>query len=178
MNHLMWGNAATQANMELLIGRGVRVLGPGSGEQACGEYWSWAHARAGEIVECDRAAAAPDGPLRGRRVLVTAGTTRECIDPVRFVSNRSSGKMGFAVAQAMREAGADVVLVTGPVCLATPPGVQRVDVESCEQMDAAVQRALPGTAIFIGTAAVADYRPVVCAEQKIKKTQRHARLSS
>jgi phosphopantothenoylcysteine decarboxylase/phosphopantothenate--cysteine ligase len=111
-----------------------------------------------------------DGPLRGRRVLVTAGPTRECIDPVRFVSNRSSGKMGFAVAQALQEAGADVVLVSGPVSLPTPLGVQRIDVESGEQMLQAVQLELPGTAIFVGTAAVADYRPTQCAPQKIKKT--------
>jgi phosphopantothenoylcysteine decarboxylase/phosphopantothenate--cysteine ligase len=103
-------------------------------------------------------------------VLLTAGPTRECIDPVRFVSNRSSGKMGFALAQSLREAGAEVVLISGPVTLPTPLGVRRIDVESCEEMYAAVQRELPGTAIFIGTAAVADYRPLACAEQKIKKT--------
>jgi phosphopantothenoylcysteine decarboxylase/phosphopantothenate--cysteine ligase len=108
--------------------------------------------------------------LRGRRVLLTAGPTRECIDPVRFVSNRSSGKMGFALAQSMRDAGAEVVLISGPVFLPTPSGVRRIDVESAEQMYAAVQSELPGTAIFIGTAAVADYRPLACAEQKIKKT--------
>ena len=112
----------------------------------------------------------PAGPLTGRRVLLTAGPTRECIDPVRFVSNRSSGKMGFALAQSLREAGAEVVLISGPVTLPTPLGVRRIDVESCEEMYAAVQRELPGTAIFIGTAAVADYRPLACAEQKIKKT--------
>ena len=169
MNQLMWSNAATQSNVELLSARGVHVLGPGSGAQACGEFGPGRMLESGEIADALAPLLQPNGPLRGRRVLITAGPTRECIDPVRFVSNRSSGKMGFAVAQAMREAGADVVLVTGPVCLATPPGVQRVDVESCEQMDAAVQRALPGTSIFVGTAAVADYRPVVCAEQKIKK---------
>jgi phosphopantothenoylcysteine decarboxylase/phosphopantothenate--cysteine ligase len=103
-------------------------------------------------------------------VVITAGPTRECIDPVRFVSNRSSGKMGYAVAQALREAGAEVLLVSGPVNLATPPGVQRVSVESAEQMYQAVQQAVPGAAIFVGTAAVADYRPAVVATQKIKKT--------
>jgi phosphopantothenoylcysteine decarboxylase/phosphopantothenate--cysteine ligase len=113
--------------------------------------------------------AAP-GALAGRRVLITAGPTRERIDPVRFVSNRSSGKMGFALAQALQQAGAEVVLVSGPVQLTTPFGVQRVDVESAEQMFTAVQRELPGTSIFIGTAAVADYRPAQCATQKIKKT--------
>lgn len=169
MNQLMWSNAATQANVERLARRGVHLLGPGSGAQACGEFGAGRMLESGEIADAIAPLLQSNGPLRGRRVLITAGPTRECIDPVRFVSNRSSGKMGFAVAQAMCEAGAEVVLVTGPVCLATPPGVQRVDVESCEQMHAAVQRALPGTAIFVGTAAVADYRPVVCAEQKIKK---------
>jgi phosphopantothenoylcysteine decarboxylase/phosphopantothenate--cysteine ligase len=157
MNQLMWRNLATRANVELLTARGIHVIGPGVGDQACGEHGP------GRLLE-------PAGPLLGRRVLLTAGPTRECIDPVRFVSNRSSGKMGFALAQSMREAGADVVLISGPVSLPTPPGVRRIDVESSEQMHAAVQRELPGTAIFIGTAAVADYRPISCAEQKIKKT--------
>jgi phosphopantothenoylcysteine decarboxylase/phosphopantothenate--cysteine ligase len=110
------------------------------------------------------------GTLAGKRVLITAGPTRERIDPVRFISNRSSGKMGFAVAQAAREAGATVVLVAGPVSLATPVGVKRVDVESAAEMLAAVLRELPGTDVFISTAAVADYRPARAAEQKIKKT--------
>jgi phosphopantothenoylcysteine decarboxylase / phosphopantothenate---cysteine ligase len=169
MNQLMWRNAATQANVEQLRSRGVQVLGPGIGEQACGEYGAGRMLESLELVDAIAPLLSGAGPLQGRRVVITAGPTRECIDPVRFVSNRSSGKMGFAVAQAMQEAGADVVLVTGPVCLPTPIGVQRVDVESCEQMYAAVQRALPGTAIFVGTAAVADYRPINCAEQKIKK---------
>jgi phosphopantothenoylcysteine decarboxylase/phosphopantothenate--cysteine ligase len=111
-----------------------------------------------------------DGPLRGRRVLISAGPTRERIDPVRFISNRSSGKMGFAVAQAAREAGAEVLIVSGPVNLPTPPGVRRVDVESAADMLAAVLREVEGTDIFISTAAVADYRPAHPAEQKIKKT--------
>ncbi|HEY7995250.1 MAG TPA: bifunctional phosphopantothenoylcysteine decarboxylase/phosphopantothenate--cysteine ligase CoaBC, partial [Steroidobacteraceae bacterium] len=170
MNHQMWSNAATQANVTVLQQRGVRVLGPGVGEQACGESGAGRMLEPLEIV----AAAGPllrgAGPLSGHRVLVTAGPTRECIDPVRFVSNRSSGKMGFAVAQAMQEAGAEVVLVSGPVSLASPFGLRRVDVESAEQMFAAVQRELPGTSIFVATAAVADYRPMQCAAQKIKKT--------
>jgi phosphopantothenoylcysteine decarboxylase/phosphopantothenate--cysteine ligase len=171
MNHMMWRNAATLANVELLTARGVGVLGPGVGDQACGETGP------GRMLEpLDLASKMEDmliprnGPLLGRRVLVTAGPTRECIDPVRFVSNRSSGKMGYAVAQALHECGADVILISGPVTLPTPRGVRRVDVESAEQMLRAVQRELPGTAIFVGTAAVADYRPVCCADQKIKKT--------
>jgi len=106
----------------------------------------------------------------GRRVLITAGPTRECIDPVRFVSNRSSGKMGFAVANAAREAGAEVILVSGPVALPTPPGVRRVEVESAADMLAAVLREVDGADIFISTAAVADYRPTHTYDQKIKKT--------
>ena len=169
MNQLMWRNLATRANVELLTARGIHIIGPGVGDQACGEHGPGRLLEPTEIVSQIAPLLAPAGPLKGRRVLLTAGPTRECIDPVRFVSNRSSGKMGFALAQAMRAAGADVVLISGPVFLPTPPGVRRIDVESCEQMYAAVQRELPGTAIFIGTAAVADYRPVTCAEQKIKK---------
>ena len=169
MNHLMWSNAATRANVALVAGRGVHVLGPGVGDQACGEHGPGRLLEPTEIVQHIAPLLVPTGPLVGRRVLLTAGPTRECIDPVRFVSNRSSGKMGFAMAAAMRAAGAEVVLVSGPVALPTPPGVRRVDVESAEQMYAAVQRELPGTAIFIATAAVADYRPVACAPQKIKK---------
>jgi phosphopantothenoylcysteine decarboxylase/phosphopantothenate--cysteine ligase len=176
MNQLMWRNAATQSNVELLSGRGVHVLGPASGEQACGEYGPGRMLESADLAESIDLLLVPTGPLRGQRVLITAGPTRECIDPVRFVSNRSSGKMGFAIARAMREAGAEVVLISGPVCLATPPGVQRVDVESSEQMYAAVQRALPGVAIFVGTAAVADYRPLSCAEQKIKKRSERMNL--
>jgi phosphopantothenoylcysteine decarboxylase/phosphopantothenate--cysteine ligase len=170
MNHRMWDHAATVANVALLRERGVRVLGPAAGEQACGESGP------GRLLEPDAIAAliapllAVPGALSGQRVLLTAGPTRECIDPVRFVSNRSSGKMGFALAQALAEAGAEVVLIAGPVALAAPWGVRRIDVESCEQMHAAVLRELPGTAIFVGTAAVADYRPAECATQKIKKS--------
>jgi len=109
--------------------------------------------------------------LSGRRVLITAGPTREPIDPVRFISNRSSGKMGFAVAQAAREAGAEVVMICGPVALATPPGVRRVDVESAADMLAAVEAEVRPEDIFISTAAVADYRPAQAATQKIKKTE-------
>jgi phosphopantothenoylcysteine decarboxylase/phosphopantothenate--cysteine ligase len=154
MNQLMWRN----------------LIGPGVGDQACGEHGPGRLLEPADIVAQIAPLLAPAGPLLGRRVLLTAGPTRECIDPVRFVSNRSSGKMGFALAQSMREAGAEVVLISGPVSLPTPLGVRRIDVESAEQMHAAVLRELPGTAIFIGTAAVADYRPVSCSEQKIKKT--------
>src|ERR1700689_718249 len=170
MNHLMWSNAATRANVELLGARGVHLIGPGVGDQACGEHGPGRLVEPADIVSQIAPLLSPAGPLAGRRVLVTAGPTRECIVPVRFVSTRSSGKRGFALAQSLRDVGADVVLISGPVTLPTPLGVRRIDVESCEQMYAAVQRELPGTAIFVGTAAVADYRPLACAEQKIKKT--------
>lgn len=169
MNRQMWANAATQANITQLRARGVHVFGPDSGSQACGETGE------GRMMEPDDIASAAfgvlpaTGPLVGRKVLITAGPTRERIDPVRFISNRSSGKMGYAVARAARELGAEVVLVSGPVSLCTPPGVRRIDVESAAQMHDAVMQELPGTNIFIATAAVADYRPAVPADCKIKK---------
>jgi phosphopantothenoylcysteine decarboxylase/phosphopantothenate--cysteine ligase len=170
MNHVMWSNAATRANVATLQQRGIQIFGPGAGDQACGEIGEGRMLEPLELV--DRVAALPsgDGPLRGRRVLISAGPTRERIDPVRFISNRSSGKMGFAVAQAAREAGAEVVLVSGPVSLPTPPGVRRIDVESAADMLTAVLKEVEGTDIFISTAAVADYRPARPADQKIKKT--------
>jgi len=170
MNHIMWANAATRANVGTLQQRGIHIFGPGSGDQACGEVGEGRMLEPLELV--DRIAGLPNGtgPLLGRRVLISAGPTRERIDPVRFISNRSSGKMGFAVAQAAREAGAEVVLVSGPVSLPTPPGVRRIDVESAADMLAAVLKEVEGTDIFISTAAVADYRPARPADQKIKKT--------
>jgi phosphopantothenoylcysteine decarboxylase/phosphopantothenate--cysteine ligase len=171
MNHLMWSNAATRANAATLIERGVRLFGPAEGDQACGESGEGRMLEPLDLAERLQGLLLPGGgALAGRRVLITAGPTRERIDPVRFVSNRSSGKMGFAVAQAAREAGATVVLVAGPVTLATPAQIQRVDVESAADMLDAVLRELPGTDVFISTAAVADYRPSRAAERKIKKT--------
>jgi phosphopantothenoylcysteine decarboxylase/phosphopantothenate--cysteine ligase len=178
MNRVMWANAATRANVATLRQRNVNVLGPAEGEQACGEIG------AGRMLEplelADRAGLmllGGGGPLQGRRVLITAGPTRERIDPVRFISNRSSGKMGFAVAQAAREAGAEVVLVSGPVSLATPTAVRRIDVESAADMLNAVLGEVDRADIFISTAAVADYRPANAAEQKIKKTSDRMDLS-
>ena len=170
MNRLMWSNAATQSNVATLKSRGVHVWGPGEGDQACGEIG------AGRMLEPTQLAAlaanviAPSGPLAGKRVLLTAGPTRERIDPVRFISNRSSGKMGFAVAAAARELGADVTIVCGPVSLATPPGVKRIDVESAADMLNTVMKNIDGVDIFVATAAVADYRPANPVECKIKKT--------
>ncbi len=169
MNHQMWANVATQANVATLQERGVRVLGPAVGDQACGEYGPGRMLEPTELADLVEPLIPGDGPLRGRRVLITAGPTREAIDPVRFVSNRSSGKMGYAMAQAMRAAGAEVVLVSGPVALPAPPGVRRIGVESAVQMHAAVQQELAGSDVFIATAAVADYRPVAVAQSKIKK---------
>ena len=170
MNHLMWANAATRANVAQLAARGVRVFGPASGDQACGEVGEGRMLEPLELAEQLAALLGAGGELAGRRVLITAGPTRERLDPVRFVSNRSSGKMGFAVAQAARAAGAEVVLVAGPVSLPTPIGVRRIDVESAADMLAAVLAELGGTEVFISTAAVADYRPVRAAQQKIKKS--------
>ena len=170
MNHLMWANAATRANVAQLAARGVQVFGPASGDQACGEVGEGRMLEPLELAEQLAALLGAGGELAGRRVLITAGPTRERLDPVRFVSNRSSGKMGFAVAQAARAAGAEVVLVAGPVSLPTPIGVRRIDVESAADMLAAVLAELGGTEVFISTAAVADYRPVRAAQQKIKKS--------
>jgi len=170
MNHVMWANPATVANVATLQQRGIRILGPAQGDQACGEVGIGRMLEPLEIIERATSVLPSGGKLFGRRVLITAGPTRERIDPVRFISNRSSGKMGFAVAQAAREAGAEVVLVTGPVSLATPLGVRRIDVESASDMLTAVLREVAGVDIFISTAAVADYRPAAAAPQKIKKT--------
>jgi phosphopantothenoylcysteine decarboxylase/phosphopantothenate--cysteine ligase len=170
MNRIMWANPATRANVATLRQRGIQIFGPGEGDQACGEVGEGRMLEPLELVDRATTLLIGGGPLQGRRVLITAGPTRERIDPVRFISNRSSGKMGFAVAQAAREAGAEVILVSGPVSLPTPPGVRRVDVESAAEMLATVLREVEGTDIFISTAAVADYRPARPADQKIKKT--------
>jgi phosphopantothenoylcysteine decarboxylase/phosphopantothenate--cysteine ligase len=168
MNQQMWAAAATRENLRRLEARGVHVIGPGEGEQACGDIG------AGRMLEPLEIAAAAQrllagGALAGVSVLVTAGPTREAIDPVRYISNHSSGKMGYAVAAAAAQAGARVTLVSGPTALAAPPRVQRVLVESSDEMRAAVMQHLPGQQIFIGAAAVADYRPGAPAPHKLKK---------
>jgi len=169
MNRVMWGNAATQANIATLRGRGVHVIGPASGSQACGETGEGRMVEPADLADAALALLPVQGPLSGKRVLITAGPTRERIDPVRFISNRSSGKMGYAIAQAARAAGAEVVLVSGPVNLCTPAGVRRVCVESAAQMHDAVMQEVAAADIFIATAAVADYRPAKPADCKIKK---------
>jgi phosphopantothenoylcysteine decarboxylase/phosphopantothenate--cysteine ligase len=169
MNRVMWANKATQANVKTLIARGVRVLGPGSGSQACGEI---GEGRMSEPTELAASVLDPPvnaGLLTGLNVLITAGPTRERLDPVRYLTNRSSGKMGFAVATAAREAGAHVTMVSGPVQLETPTGVTRINVESARDMYAAVHRHIAEADVFIAAAAVADFQPVTVAKQKIKK---------
>lgn len=171
MNQQMWAHPATKANLALLRARGALVFGPGCGDQACGENGPGRLLEPQALVEALAATVTP-GPMHGQRVLITAGPTFEDIDPVRFIGNRSSGKMGFAVAAAAAALGADVTLVAGPVHLATPAGVtRRVDVRSAAQMHDAVMAQLPGQHIYIGAAAVADYTPATVACQKIKKTQ-------
>ncbi|HKS93138.1 MAG TPA: bifunctional phosphopantothenoylcysteine decarboxylase/phosphopantothenate--cysteine ligase CoaBC [Gammaproteobacteria bacterium] len=166
MNWVMWENAATRDNLQRLRAREVRMLGPAEGELAEGEVGMGRMLEPAEIV-----AALSDQPLRlkGVRVLVTAGPTREPLDPVRYVSNRSSGKMGFAVARAAAEAGARITLVSGPTHLATPHDVRRVNVETAAEMQRAVMAEVADADIFIATAAVSDYAPARTAAQKIKK---------
>lgn len=176
MNRQMWASAATQANVATLMERGAKLLGPASGEQACGEVGAGRMLEADEIVaHC--AEYFETGLLAGRHVLITAGPTQEDIDPVRYISNRSSGKMGFALAAAAVEAGARVTLVSGPVALVTPDRVARIDVRSAAEMLAAVQENLAEQEIVIAAAAVADYRPLQVATQKIKKQAGSAQLS-
>jgi phosphopantothenoylcysteine decarboxylase / phosphopantothenate---cysteine ligase len=169
MNRAMWTNKATQANISLLQSRGVRILGPASGNQACGEVGAGRMWEPTLLASSLLEAPANAGLLTGLNVLITAGPTRERLDPVRYLTNRSSGKMGFAVAVAAREAGAHVTLVTGPVQLPTPAGITRIGVESAREMYAAVHRHIDKADVFIAAAAVADFQPVTVAKQKIKK---------
>jgi phosphopantothenoylcysteine decarboxylase / phosphopantothenate---cysteine ligase len=169
MNRVMWDNPATRANVGTLTDRGVTLVGPASGSQACGEEGP------GRMVEPAALITAvyrlfSSNRLSGLKVMVTAGPTREAIDPVRFLSNRSSGRMGYAVARAAAEAGAEVTLVSGPTALTAPAGVELVSVMSAGEMQAAVESRIAGTDIFIAAAAVADYRAARPAEQKMKKS--------
>ncbi len=176
MNTKMWSHPATRANCRILEQRGVRMLGPAEGDLACGEVGAGRMLEPAELLALLEADAAK-GILQGARVVVTAGPTREAIDPVRFLSNRSSGKMGYAVAAAAQRAGAQVTLVSGPVALSAPPGVERIDVESAADMHDVVLDRLAACDIYIGTAAVADYRPAENANQKIKKEQAELNLA-
>jgi phosphopantothenoylcysteine decarboxylase/phosphopantothenate--cysteine ligase len=169
MNQQMWAHPAVQANIETLRQRGTQLLGPAAGEQACGDIGSGRMLEPHELRDA-LVASFGHGSMAGLNVLVSAGPTFEDIDPVRFIGNRSSGRMGFAVAQAAAQAGATVTLVAGPVSLATPAGVaQRIDVRSAAQMHAAVLDAAAQADIYIGAAAVGDYRPQEVSTHKLKK---------
>jgi len=181
MNHVMWANPAVQSNRQTLEDRGYRILGPAVGDQACGETGP------GRMVEPDvivatllGPAAVEDAPhpvLQGRKVLITAGPTREAIDPVRYLTNRSSGKMGYALAAAFRDAGSRVLLVSGPTGIRAPAGVELLPVESARDMQAAVQSHVNEADIFIGAAAVSDYRVADVREEKIKKSEENISLT-
>jgi len=178
MNHVMWNNPATQANRRVLEERGVHILGPDVGSQACGETG------AGRMLEPDAIAAAVfdlatsrgEALLAGRKVVVTAGPTREAIDPVRYISNRSSGKMGYAMARAAAAQGADVILVSGPVSLPAPPGVEVREVTTAQEMFDATHACIGDADVFIAAAAVADYRPAEPQSSKIKKNDETMRI--
>ena len=171
MNRVMWSNPATQANRRVLESRGTHILGPAVGSQACGETG------AGRMLDPDTIAAAVfdigtiqgEGLLDNRKVVITAGPTREAIDPVRYITNRSSGKMGYAIARAAAAQGADVVLISGPVDLPDPPGVEVRNVTTAQEMHDATHDCVKEADIFVAAAAVADYRPKDLKEQKIKK---------
>mgnify|MGYP000220364897 CR=1 FL=1 len=170
MNNKMWENQATQDNINTLQLRGVHILGPASGLQACGELGAGRLIEPVEIVSELSQLVVP-AKLTGKRLLITAGPTYEPIDPVRFIGNRSSGKMGFAVAKAASEAGANVTLISGPVHLQTPTSVQRINIETAEQMYETVMDQLDDCDIFISCAAVADFTPLQFEGAKIKKTE-------
>ena len=175
MNRRMWESAATRDNLDILARRGARIIGPAAGGQACGETGPGRMTEPEEIAR-ELIGDAPPLLLSGAAALVTAGPTWEALDPVRGLTNRSSGKMGFALAQAARDFGARVTLVSGPVALGAPPGVRRVDVVSAEEMFEAVMAEAPGADLFIGVAAVADYRPAQAAAHKIAKREARMRL--
>ncbi len=172
MNVHMWRNAATQANVATLRERGVRLVGPDSGRLACGDVGEGKLACVDEIVAAALALLAPRD-LVGLRVLVNAGPTHEAIDPVRYIANRSTGKMGYAIAAAAARRGAEVTLVSGPTSLATPAGVRRIDVESAAQMHDAMLAAFDDADVAICSAAVADYTPAAPADHKLKKSREH-----
>ena len=176
MNQAMWGDDITQTNLKALKSRSIHIWGPAFGEQACGDIGL------GRMIEPQEIAERCSGffentRLNGIKIIMTGGPTREAIDPVRFISNHSSGKMAFALATEAAAAGAQVTLISGPVHLTTPDRVSRIDVESAEQMLGAVMDHIEGADIFIGVAAVADYRPVTAEKQKIKKTKNDMTLT-
>ncbi len=168
MNQAMWRDASTQANRDVLVKKGVKMFGPGSGSQACGDIGPGRMLEVDELVELS-SAMFESQLLTGKRVMITAGPTREALDPVRYISNHSSGKMGYALAEAASEAGASVTLISGPVHLQPPERVDRVSVNSAREMHDAVHENIQDCDVFIACAAVADYRPMDVSEHKIKK---------
>ena len=170
MNQAMWSNAATTKNINLLVERGIQILGPGSGEQACGDVGSGRMLEPLELRELVLESF-QNRALAAKKVVITAGPTREALDPVRYISNHSSGKMGYALAQAASEAGANCVLISGPVNLPEPSGIKRLMVTTAAEMHSAVMEEVSDADIFIGSAAVADYRAADVAPQKIKKNE-------
>ncbi len=174
MNQQMWSNAATQANIAVLHTRNIRMLGPATGDQACGDTGPGRMLEPVQLVQALQTVAGPP-VLTNIKVLITAGPTREALDPVRYLSNRSSGKMGYSLAQAFGEAGAQVTLISGPVALSAPAGIKVITVDSAQQMFDAVVAHSAEQDLFIASAAVADYRPVQTQPAKIKKQQ--ARLT-
>jgi len=172
MNQQMYKNIATQANLSTLISRNIHTFGPNAGEQACGDVGPGRMLEPLQLVDAVIGVLATPAqqPLQGVKVTITAGPTREAIDPVRYISNHSSGKMGYALAAAAAALGAEVTLISGPVQLATPTGVTRIDVTTAEQMYVSSMQQAPNSDIFIGCAAVADFRVAALASQKIKKT--------
>ena len=174
MNQQMWSNAATQVNLEKVKSIGMEVFGPGVGDQACGETGPGRMLEPDELVSCCEhllTSLRQDGPLQGKHCLITAGPTIENLDPIRAITNFSSGRMGYAIAAAANAAGADVTLVSGPVSIEVPANVARISVKSAEEMRVAVLSKLADSDIFIGVAAVADYRPKSQVTKKIKKSK-------
>lgn len=169
MNQQMYANLATQENIATLARRGMHIWGPAAGQQACGDVGMGRMLEPMELVHLCESFFQPK-VLEGKSLLITAGPTREALDPVRYISNHSSGKMGFAIAEAAAQLGAKVTLISGPVSLETPANVERIDIESAEQMHSAVMSKAPSHSLFIACAAVADFRPSQVATQKMKKT--------
>ena len=176
MNQAMWADNSTVSNLNVLVDRGYHIFGPAEGEQACGDVGPGRMLEPAQLVELS-ASLFETGELAGKNFVITGGPTREAIDPVRFISNHSSGKMAYALAAEAVAAGAKVTLISGPVNLPTPESVKRIDVISAAQMLAATQEAMTDCDVFIGVAAVADYRPVEIGKQKIKKADEKMLLS-
>ncbi len=177
MNQQMWLARATKENYQRLQEHGIKIFGPAVGTQACGETGAGRMLEPAELVDCLKTEFNRIGELQGKKVLITAGPTREHIDPVRFISNRSSGRMGYAVAEAAAEQWADVTLISGPVSLSPPQGVKTILVDTSQELLETVMATISNTDIFIATAAVADYRPIQQAAHKLKKNEEDLILS-